>query len=155
MPSERVQRQIDGLLDEADKAMARLEWAVVRERAQAVLAADPENSDGRDYLAMAERGLDSQAVSDPVTASPVSASAVPPLAQPASFAKGRYTVRKFLGADGKKKGYLAHDALLDRDVAFALIKTDSLDEASRTRITREARPGGAWVTTRTSSRSMT
>ena len=34
--------------------------------------------------------------------------------------------------------YLAQDTLLDREVAFALIKTEGLDEISRTRITREA-----------------
>ena len=64
------------------------------------------------------------------------------LAAPTSFANGRYEVKKFLGEGGKKKVYLAHDTLLDRDVAFALIKTDALDEASRSRITREARAMG-------------
>ncbi len=49
--------------------------------------------------------------------------------QPTSFAEGRYEVRKFLGEGGKKKVYLAHDTLLDREVAFALIKTEGLDEA--------------------------
>ena len=62
--------------------------------------------------------------------------------QPASFADGRYVVKKFLGEGGKKKVYLAHDTVLDRDVAFALIKTEGLDEASRTRITREAQAMG-------------
>ena len=38
--------------------------------------------------------------------------------------------------------YLAHDTLLDRKVAFALIKTDGLDETSRTRISREAQAMG-------------
>ena len=38
--------------------------------------------------------------------------------------------------------YLAHDSLLDRDVAFALIKTEGLDEAARTRIQREAQAMG-------------
>ena len=33
---------------------------------------------------------------------------------------------------------MAQDTLLDREVAFALIKTEGLDEVSRTRITREA-----------------
>ncbi len=33
--------------------------------------------------------------------------------------------------------YLAHDALLDREVAFALIKTEGLAETSRTRIQRD------------------
>ncbi len=61
---------------------------------------------------------------------------------PASFAGGRYQVKKFLGEGGKKKVYLAHDTVLDRDVAFALIKTEKLDEVARTRIKREARAMG-------------
>ena len=40
---------------------------------------------------------------------------------PVSFANGRYRVKKFLGEGGKKKVYLVHDNVLDRDVAFALI----------------------------------
>jgi serine/threonine protein kinase len=51
-------------------------------------------------------------------------------------------VKRFLGEGGKKKVYLAHDSLLDRDVAFALIKTDGLNDASRTRVTREAQAMG-------------
>jgi tetratricopeptide (TPR) repeat protein len=61
---------------------------------------------------------------------------------PTSFANGRYQVKKFLGEGGKKKVYLVHDTLLDRDVAFALIKTEKLDDASRTRVSREARAMG-------------
>ncbi len=68
--------------------------------------------------------------------------AVPPSVEPTSFANGRYRVKKFLGEGGKKKVYLAHDTLLDRDVAFALIKTEKLDDASRTRVSREARAMG-------------
>ena len=56
---------------------------------------------------------------------------------PTSFAGGRYQVQKFLGEGGKKKVYLAHDTVLDRDVTFALIKTEKLDQTSRQRI----RPG--------------
>ena len=52
--------------------------------------------------------------------------------QPTSFANGRYQVTQLLGEGGKKKVYLAHDTLLDREVAFALIKTEGLDETSRT-----------------------
>jgi eukaryotic-like serine/threonine-protein kinase len=61
---------------------------------------------------------------------------------PSSFANGRYSVKKFLGEGGKKKVYLAHDTVLDRDVAFALIKTEKLDETARTRIKREAQAMG-------------
>jgi serine/threonine protein kinase len=53
----------------------------------------------------------------------------PSTVEPTSFAVGRYQVKKFLGEGGKKKVYLAHDTLLDRDVAFALIKTEHLDFA--------------------------
>jgi tetratricopeptide (TPR) repeat protein len=67
---------------------------------------------------------------------------LPPSAEPTSFADGRYQVKKFLGEGGKKKVYLVHDTLLDRDVAFALIKTEKLDDATRTRVTREARAMG-------------
>jgi tetratricopeptide (TPR) repeat protein len=61
---------------------------------------------------------------------------------PTSFASGRYKVKKFLGEGGKKKVYLVHDTLLDRDVAFALIKTEKLDDATRIRVSREARAMG-------------
>ena len=47
-----------------------------------------------------------------------------------------------LGEGGKKKVYLAHDTLLDREVAFALIKTEGLDESGRSRISREAQAMG-------------
>ncbi|MCH8346275.1 MAG: hypothetical protein IIC87_05025 [Chloroflexi bacterium] len=47
-----------------------------------------------------------------------------------------------MGEGGKKKVYLAHDTLLDREVAFALIKTEGLDAAGRTRIQREAQAMG-------------
>jgi len=69
-------------------------------------------------------------------------SPTPSSTQPASFAGGRYQVKKFLGEGGKKKVYLAHDTTLDRDVAFALIKTEKLDEVARTRITREVQAMG-------------
>jgi tetratricopeptide (TPR) repeat protein len=65
-----------------------------------------------------------------------------PSPEPTSFVNGRYQVKKFLGEGGKKKVYLVHDTLLDRDVAFALIKTEKLDDASRTRVSREARAMG-------------
>ena len=65
-----------------------------------------------------------------------------PSTMPTSFANGRYQVKKFLGEGGKKKVYLAHDKVLDRDVAFALIKTEKLDDATRQRVSREAKVMG-------------
>ncbi len=140
MPSDRVQRQIDRLLDEADDASVRQDWKVVQERAASALAFDPDNADAKSYIDAASRALGSL---DSVSAASSGAVAsVPGSAQPTSFANGRYTVSKFLGEGGKKKVYLAHDAQLDRDVAFALIKTEGLDEAARVRITREAQAMG-------------
>jgi len=63
-------------------------------------------------------------------------------AEPTSFANGRYQVKQLLGEGGKKKVYLTHDNTLDRDVAFALIKTENLDEDARKRVTREAQAMG-------------
>ncbi|MCH8226270.1 MAG: zinc ribbon domain-containing protein, partial [Chloroflexi bacterium] len=65
-----------------------------------------------------------------------------PATRPSSFANGRYQVKEFLGEGGKKRVFLAHDTLLDREVAFALIKTEGLDEAGRSRIQREAQAMG-------------
>ena len=76
------------------------------------------------------------------TTSTAPATTDPPSAQPSSFANGRYQVKRFLGEGGKKKVYLAHDTTLGRDVAFALIKTEGLDDTSRTRIQREAQAMG-------------
>ena len=68
--------------------------------------------------------------------------AQPSKEEPTSFVDDRYTVKKKLGEGGKKKVYLVHDKKLDRDVAFALIKTENLDEDGRKRVTREAQAMG-------------
>ena len=66
----------------------------------------------------------------------------PSPAIPASFASGRYQVKRFLGEGGRKRVYLAHVTRLDRDVALAVIKTEGLDEAGRARVHREAQAMG-------------
>jgi serine/threonine protein kinase len=113
------------------------------------LTFDPNNVDALAFLATAERGLaDSTGVTPPaaIAASSDTArakkSSIESDAPPTSFANSRYTVKKFLGEGGKKKVYLAHDTLLDRDVAFALIKTEGLDDIGRDRISREAKAMG-------------
>ena len=121
MASERVQRRIDILLDEADQAIAQSDWSVVRDRAQNVLALDPDNGDAATFLAAADRALASSGQPPASTSTP--ASKEPTADQPTSFANGRYQVKRFLGEGGKKKIYLAQDTTLDREVAFALIKT--------------------------------
>ena len=57
MASERLQRRIEQLLDEADEAISQFDWEKVRQCAQAVLAIDPGNTDGIEFLATAERAL--------------------------------------------------------------------------------------------------
>ena len=45
--SERVQRQIDRLLDEIEQASESEDWETVRNRARRPLAFDPENADAQ------------------------------------------------------------------------------------------------------------
>ena len=134
--SERVQARIDRLLNEAEEAADRLDWDLVRQRAEGILAFDPENQDAQAFLAASERASSKS----PLLVEPINPQAA--REQPDSFASGRYTVKRFLGEGGKKQVFLAHDASLDRDVAFALIKTEGLDAAARERITREAQAMG-------------
>jgi len=140
MASERVQRRIERLLDQAEEAMDRLDWESVRDVAKVVLGLDPENSDALVFLASVEQVLEDETPVPPAQAA--TPTPTPPPAQPASFANGRYQVQSFLGEGGKKKVYLARDTTLDREVAFALIKTEGLDDTSRTRIQREAQAMG-------------
>ncbi|MGI9658942.1 MAG: protein kinase domain-containing protein, partial [Gaiellaceae bacterium] len=102
-----------------------------------------ENPDGFSFCPACGASL--EAAPDPDRGEPHSDqpdTTVTTATDPSSFAAGRYEVKKFLGEGGKKMVYLAHDLLLDRDVAFALIKTEGLDETSRTRVAREAQAMG-------------
>jgi len=128
-------------LDQIEDAADRRDWAAVQQGAHDLLIFDPENADAKNFLAAAQRALSQDAVSlDVQEVSP--ATTVSQSTEPTSFADGRYQVRRFLGEGGKKMVYLAHDTTLDREVAFALIKTDGLDETSRIRIQREAQAMG-------------
>ncbi|MSQ15569.1 MAG: hypothetical protein EXR50_06880, partial [Dehalococcoidia bacterium] len=146
MTSERAQRRIERFLDEADEAMSQSDWTAVKDRARNVLALDPENPDGLTYMAAAERVLGA-----PEPATPSDAPARDPdqtqpqgaaRAMPVSFVNGRYVVKRFLGEGGKKIVYETNDNVLDRDVAYAEIKTDGLDEVGRERIKREGQTLG-------------
>jgi len=59
MPSERVVRQIERFLDEAEQAMAAGDWPLVRTRAEDALALDPDNADASTCLAVAQTRLGS------------------------------------------------------------------------------------------------
>src|SRR5205085_5313307 len=62
----------------------------------------------------------------------------PPPEAPKELARGRYAIGRYLGEGGRKRVYLAHDTLLDRDVAVGLVKTSGLDPEARARVLREA-----------------
>ncbi len=113
MPSERVQRQIDRLLDQAEAAIELADWNTVVQRSRGVLRLDPENQDAMSYLEAAQRDSDSGISEQPAAPSasgdPIPSTSEPVNEQPSSFADGRYVVQRFLGEGGKKKVYLAHD----------------------------------------------
>jgi len=88
MASDRIQRQIERLLDEAEEAITNEDWALVASRARAVLRLNPESSDALSYLAAAERDAETSQSQSEGTGS----SAVPLHDQPTSFANGRYQV---------------------------------------------------------------
>ena len=143
MASDRIQRRIERLLDQIEQEVEQeadlQNWQRVCELAGEALEFAPGNADATTFLEVAERRL-AAAAAEPQFPNPSSQVEATP--QPTSFASGRYDVKRFLGEGGKKRVYLAQDTLLDREVAFALIKIEGLDEVSRTRITREAQAMG-------------
>jgi hypothetical protein len=138
MAGGRIELLVTQLLDEAQQAYVDGRWDVVRDRAGKVLRLDPENSDAKALRAAAEHEPDASGASVARAAEPSETATD----VPESFAAGRYVVRRFLGEGGKKRVFLAYDSLLDREVAFALIKSEGLDEVGRERVRREAQAMG-------------
>ncbi|MDP6713400.1 MAG: protein kinase, partial [SAR202 cluster bacterium] len=132
MPSERIQRRIEKLLDEADEAYAQQDWELVETTASSALGLDPENEDALAILAAKARMTGE---TDPFEKPSSPAQTVE---TPNTFANGRYEVGTFLGETITKQVFQAHDDLLNRDVAFTLLKTGSLDDNTRRRLAREA-----------------
>ena len=60
MPSERIQRRIDKLLDDADEAYSKFDWELAEERAKAALGLDPDNEDALAFIAGVRRMKDSE-----------------------------------------------------------------------------------------------
>ena len=95
MPSERVQRRIDSLLDDAEQAIAGNDWEVVLERVRSVRALEPDNADAvfyRDVAARASNGIVTGEVGIP--AEDVAVPAISDAEMPTSFADGRYEISK-------------------------------------------------------------
>lgn len=131
------------MLDEADQATSRLEWARVRDLCDGVLRLDPANRDALTLLGAANRdtGVARSHGSDVAVATPevgITSATV----NRAAFGGGRYVVKRALGEGAKKRVFLVHDATLEREVAFALIRTEGLDQEAHARVLREARVMG-------------
>ncbi len=81
MATERLRRQVEQLLDEAQEAVALLDWETVRTRVTAVLTLEPDNADALALLAAVERaegGSASPSTLPPLAASPSLAPASEP-----------------------------------------------------------------------------
>ena len=100
MTSERVQRQIDRFLDEAEQAVTDGSWQLVIDTVQKVLAFDTSNTDGLAFLAAAERALLGSTATSTV---PEAAPSPPAPVLPTSFVSGRYQVKKLLGEGGRRR----------------------------------------------------
>ncbi|MEE8337849.1 MAG: hypothetical protein V3R95_07290, partial [Dehalococcoidia bacterium] len=70
MPSERIQRRIDSLLDQADRAIEAGEWERAYERAEDALALDPESEDGQAIREAAARRLGGSATTSAADVAP-------------------------------------------------------------------------------------
>ena len=97
MVSERSKRRIERLLDEADEGVSQLDWELVRNRAQAVLAFDPDNSDAADLLNAVDRAIGSSpgSVSSP-TPDPGQTQEAAPTGTPSSTATAPEAERRQL-----------------------------------------------------------
>jgi hypothetical protein len=105
MPSERVQRRIDRLLDQAEEAVDALDWERVREVSESVLVMDAGNEDANSFLAVAVHNIDgSEQGSQDAVASSTTTAVAPASDTPSSFADGRYTVKRLLGEGGQEVG---------------------------------------------------
>jgi hypothetical protein len=57
MTSERIERQVVRLLDEAEAAVVSRDWGKVRQVATSALVLNPANPDAKAFLDAAERGI--------------------------------------------------------------------------------------------------
>ena len=142
LSSERVQRQVARLLGELEEAVVSRQWEAVRDTSRDVLALEPDNVDAQAFLAAAKRalgedGADRSAGRDPRPSVSVDLTAVSEV-----VINGRYALGKMIGEGARKRVYEARDSLLDRDVAIAVVKIESLDPIARQRITLEAQAMG-------------
>ena len=78
MASERMQRRIERLLDQADEAADRREWAEVQRLAEDILLIDSANADAEAFLELSKRGLEKPAKTASIPIEETSAHPAPP-----------------------------------------------------------------------------
>ncbi len=141
--SVRVQRQVVRLLEELEEAVISRKWETVREKCNDVLALEPNNVDAQAFLAAAQRALGEDSSGGSATGQSAHSSMSMDLAGASvTVINGRYSLGRMIGEGAKKHVFEARDALLDRDVAIAVVKIETLDAISRQRITLEAQAMG-------------
>ena len=100
MVSNRIQRHIDRLLNDADEGLTRFDWDAVRQRAEAVLRFAPAKIDALSFMRTANHAAG--ASDAPQTASHVPSPGKPSGNVPTSFADGRY----LSGGEIPSRGFL-------------------------------------------------
>lgn len=110
MPTERVQRRIDALLDQVDQAVDSLEWARVRELCDGVLRLDLDNEDAQAFIEAA--GRETAIMLEPASDASPTITSTPPAAAssmelPESLAGGR-TWSKVCWAKAARSGSIWH-----------------------------------------------
>jgi len=96
MLSDRVQRQVDRLLDQAEEAIALRQWEDLRATCETLLSLDPDNSDAARYLVLANDSLATEVVSD---SSDVAEPAQEWVTQPVNYEDGFCS--QITGIDGR------------------------------------------------------
>lgn len=137
MASEGKRRGLERLLDQIDQAESQRNWESLRTLAQDVVEIDAGNTEAVAYPKSGDRRIGAVptiASIQPENAFPSPATVIEgQTSDSTAVANGRYQVTRFLGECGNQKVYLVHDSLLDPEVAFALIKTEGLGDAGRSR----------------------
>ena len=143
LSSARVQRQVVRLLGELEEAVISREWETVRDTSRDVLALEPDNVDAQAFLAAAQRALGEDASGRSANSTSLHPSISVDLSGISDLViNGRYTLGRIVGEGARKRVYEAMDSLLDREVAIAIVKLETLDGVSRQRITLEAQAMG-------------
>jgi hypothetical protein len=158
MPSERIQKRIDLLLDQADAAAESNDWLSVRAHARAVLIADPDSADAKTLLAMAEElapetaqpqtsaeesghpVADPEAIGELVEGSPSSGAAQTVIRHPEAL-EGSAVAPSPLGGEGKGEGASKSTAELPSTFAGGRYTVKSLlGEGGKKRSTSSTTP---------------